>query len=1102
MIHDQHPATKQRNQGSRSTQAIQKAKVCRFGDLSLFAQALRHKTSKTKGSDQISTLGFMEKPEMEEPQCSQSAENETVQTEQGKGSRRKRRSSSPSQVSMKSADSMIQPVHFPSGKRVRKASPTPDHLSMKSDDSMIQPVHFSQGEQQKYTSELLDEVLTCSICTEFLKDPVSTSCGHTYCRSCITKYQAQSEHGESACPKCGKTSGSCSGLHTNIAVAELVEKLKLAPHSSAEVTETGDVELRRCPEHHKALVMFCKSDQATICKECAVKKHREHEKQYSKISTVPNTLITLQNILGSMTASEFREFKRNLSYEYPECFETLQANSGTQDVAEKMMGSFSEDEVLKVTIQLASVKPLSKCQEKIKEKLRRKFRHIHEGLALPKTQVVLHDIYTELYITEGGSDAIRVEHEVRLIEKAAKNFSKRETPLNIRDIFKSPTDGIRTVLTKGVAGIGKTVSVQKFMLDWAEHTANQDIDLILPLFFRDLNLEKEACSLMALMQRFFPELKDIESVENGIKILLVLDGLDECRIHLDFQNTRTCCDIMEPITMDVLLTNLIKGNLLPRSLLWITSRPAATYQIPSECVQRVTEVRGFNDPQKEEYFHKKCKDAHMANTMIKHMKSSRSMHIMCHIPIFCWITATVLDILIRDSEIGEVPKNQTQLYIHYLFIQTGLKNRKYQKAINEDLRKLTQSDKRMILNLAKLAFHGMEKNTLIFYEDDLKECGTDINEASEFSSLCTQLFREEFGLYTERVFCFLHLSVQEHLAAIHVLCQFLNEGINVLASHGSDSTAQKTTLTDVLKSAVVKALENKLGHFDQFLRFLLGLSAECNRKLLQGLLPQLGKESLQNDEIVQFIKDKIREEDRTETETINLFHCLKELGHNCLLKDIQESLHSGTLCDKKFNPEQCSALAYVLLMSEDVMEVFDLRKYKTTQASSRQRLLPIIRASKKAILSECELSEKACEIVASALRIANSPVRELDLSHNNIEDAGLVDLFKGLKSPHCQLEILRLAACKITDKSCGSLASALARAESNLRELDLSLNKLTNAGVMMLEPWLKSEQCKVQRLRLKQCNLTKSYCKHLAEELTSSSTKPMELDLTGNDLED
>ncbi|XP_053336631.1 NACHT, LRR and PYD domains-containing protein 12-like, partial [Clarias gariepinus] len=959
--------------------------------------------------NKITKAASLKKPEMEKPQSSQGAKKETVQTEQGKGTHQKRRSSSPSQVSLKSDDSMIQPLHFASGKR----RSSPSHVSLKSDDSMIQPLHF--------------------------------------------------------------------------------------PSVKSMYVETGEVQRRLCQEHHRAQVMFCKTEQVAICTECAVKEHREHEKQYMKISTLPNTLMTLQKLLGNMTASEFREFKRNLAYEYPECFETLQADSN-QDVAERMMGSFSEDEVLRVTIQLASVKPVSKCQEKIKEKLRMKFRHIHEGLALPKTQVVLHDIYTELYITEGGSEAVREEHEVRMIEKADKNNSAQETPVNITDIFKSPNDCIRSVLTKGVAGIGKTVSVQKFMLDWAEDKANQDIDLIIPLFFRDLNLEKVACSLMELLQRFFPELKDIESVENGIKILLVLDGLDECRIPLDFQNTRACCNIIEPVSMDVLLTNLIKGNLLPRSLLWITSRPAATNQIPSECIHRVTEVRGFKDPQKEQYFHKKCKDAQMANTMIKHVKSSRSMHIMCHIPIFCWITATVLDILIRESQLGEFPKNRTQLYIHYIFIQVGLKNRKYQKAINNDLRELTQSDKHMILNLAKLAFHGLKKETLILYEDDLKECGTDISEASEFSSLVTQLFREEFGLYRERGFCFLHLSVQEHLAAIHVLEKFLNESINVLASH--ESKKKTMTLTDVLKTAVVVALENKIGHFDQFLQFLLGLTTECSRKLLRHLLPELEKKSLQSDEIVQFIREKIRKEDRTETQTINLFHCLNEMGHNSLVKEIQESLNSGKLSDKKLNPEQCSALAFVLLMSEDVMESFNLQNYKTIEASSRQRLLPIIRASKKAVLCDCDLSEKACEVVASALRTPNSPVREMDLSRNSIGDAGLEDLCKGLKSPHCQLEILRLVACKITEKSCGSLATALESTVSKLRELDLSSNRLTNTGVMRLEPFFRSDKCKLQRLSLKQCHLTKSYCQHLTEESASSSTKQMDLDLTGNYLEE
>ncbi|XP_036423250.1 NLR family CARD domain-containing protein 3-like [Colossoma macropomum] len=766
------------------------------------------------------------------------------------------------------------------------------------------------------------------------------------------------------------------------------------------------------------------------------------------------------------------------------------------------MRSFSEDQVLKVTIQLASVRKMLKCQEKIKEKLRMRFRHIREGLALQKTHVVLHDIYTELYITEGGSDAVQSEHEVRLIEKAAKNFSKQETPVKLTDIFKSPSepgDYIRMVLTKGIAGIGKTVSVQKFILDWAENEANQDIDLILPLFFRDLNHEKKDCSLMELLQAYFFELKDIESIENGIKVLLVLDGLDECRLSLDFDNTRNCSDIMEPASVEVLLTNLIRGNLLPRALLWITSRPAATNQIPSHCVQRVTKVRGFSDLQKEGYFHKKCTNSDLADTMIKHVKSSRSIDMMCHIPIFCWIMATVLDIMLKDTELGEIPKNQTQLYTHYLLIQTGLKNRKYQKAMHEDLRKLSESDRKMILNLAKLAFQELEKGNLIFYEDDLKECGIDINDASDFSSMCTQLFREEFGLYRERVFCFLHLSVQEHLAAVHVLCTYLNEGINVLESDSHTSTTEQTTLTRVLKSAVEKALESENGHFDQFLRFLLGLSFESNQKLLQGLLHHPQKQVQKKDEIVSFIKRKISEGDITETATINLFHCLNEINHDYLVKDIQDSLHSSTLFEKELKPEECSALAFVLLMSKDVMEVFDLKEYKT-EPPNRQRLLPIIRASKKAILSSCELSEKACETVASALRIGNSPVRELDLSNNNIGDSGVGHICSGLKSPHCRLEILSLAGCKITAKSCESLASTLQGTESHLQELDLSFNKLTDSGMKVLEPWLRSEQCKVQRVGLRQCHLSKDYCRSLNEALSSSQKKQMDLDLRENDL--
>lgn len=146
------------------------------------------------------------------------------------------------------------------------------------------------------SSELCDE-LKCPVCSELLKDPVSIPCGHTYCRSCITEYQAKSKHRERACPKCGQIPGSGSVLLTNITVAALVEKIKPALRSLTDVTETEDVEPSLCQKHHIARDMFCKTDRAAICKECAVTGHRHHEKQYIRVR---GGLVSLQLPLRDM----------------------------------------------------------------------------------------------------------------------------------------------------------------------------------------------------------------------------------------------------------------------------------------------------------------------------------------------------------------------------------------------------------------------------------------------------------------------------------------------------------------------------------------------------------------------------------------------------------------------------------------------------------------------------------------------------------------------------------------------------------------------------------------------------------------------------------
>ncbi|XP_058486455.1 NLR family CARD domain-containing protein 3-like isoform X2 [Solea solea] len=801
--------------------------------------------------------------------------------------------------------------------RQRAESPGPSGLSVKSDWSMGKIINFSHEPGASETKDQFavsvdEQTSRCPLCQDVLKDPVSTSCGHRFCRLCISSYWDQSgPPGDSCCPQCGQR-----------------------PRTGRGPRSIPDVGLQKVLDEHKI-------------------------------------------------------------------------------------------------------------------SLRSRFEHVTEGTEGTGSRTLLNRIFTELYITEGQSEDVNTQHEVMQLETTSKKKTDQDTPIKCCDIFKALPDqqgSIRVVLTNGVAGVGKTFSVQKFTLDWAEGLENQDVNLLIVLSFRELNLIRDQQhSLLTLLHVFYPTLEKVRAEELAVcKPLFIFDGLDESRLSLDFSSSTLVSDVTHRSSVNALLTNLIQGNLLPSALVWITSRPAAANQIPPKCVARVTEVRGFTDDQKDEYFRKRSRTDDLSSKIISHIKTSRSLHIMCQVPVFCWISATVLEHMLTTEQRGELPKTLTDLYSHFLLVQTERKKNKYDKGHETSPRELMEADKDFLLKLGRLAFEHLQKGDIMFYQEDLERCGLSVTEASVYSGVCTEIFRRESVIFQKSVYCFVHLSVQEFLAAVYMFHCYTNRKtevlqdffrqedkdrktevlqdffrqedkdrktevlrkpnfINKLSSFFGRKMESDLSLDVFLKAAMEKSLQSENGHLDLFVRFLHGLCLESNHRLLRGLLGQ----TQNSPEIIQRVIENLKEmntENISPDRSINIFHCLTEMNEQSVHQEIQKFMKSKNR-RQELSEIHCSALAYMLQMSEEVLDELDLDNYRTS-VQGKQRLIPAVRNCRKAVLRGCSLTKISCSSLVSALKSNSSHLRKLDLSENQLQDSAVKPLCDLRKSPDYRLKTL------------------------------------------------------------------------------------------------
>lgn len=566
--------------------------------------------------------------------------------------------------------------------------------------------------------------------------------------------------------------------------------------------------------------------------------------------------------------------------------------------------------------------------------------------------VSLNKIYTELFIINDESDPINREHEIWQIETTHDLNTSAQRLINYNEILQPPIDeniAMKTVLTKGIAGIGKTITVQKFVLDWASGAANRDLELVFLLPFRNLNLLEEEKSLFDLLCVFCPELKESREISEWIcdrKVLFILDGLDEYKKDLNFQSC-LLSDVTKEATVDVLLVNLLQGKLLPSAQLWITSRPVAAGQLPREIFLHgyITQIRGFREEQKEDYFKKHLEDPKLTQDIICHLKSQKSLWILCHIPLFCWISVVVLkDIITRQNKDRNMPSNLTEMYIHYLLIQTGLSHEKYQG------KELSQQDalkqhKELIMKLAGLAYGQLKEQNVIFREEDLISYDITVDEAHQYPGVITCVTEHKFGYKRTKLFTFVHLSVQEFFAALFAFHTFLSgnqDSLNVTTA----KKRQKSNLCDFLKDVIDVALQSDNGHLDLFICFLFGISCDSSRDLLEGLLPPSWASSSDGHKKVTTYIKSLKRKGLTSERCICLVRCLIELKDTSFLQKMRDRERSRS--KEPLTLFQCTLLAYQFVMSDIKHDEFDLRKYNIT-LEGFQRFSPAITCFRKAL---------------------------------------------------------------------------------------------------------------------------------------------------------
>ncbi|EGV93629.1 Protein NLRC3 [Cricetulus griseus] len=661
-----------------------------------------------------------------------------------------------------------------------------------------------------------------------------------------------------------------------------------------------------------------------------------------------------------------------------------------------------------------------------------------------------------LLLVEGLTDLQLREHDFTQVE-ATRGVWHSARAITLDRLFL-PLSRVsippRISVTIGVAGIGKTTLVRHFVRCWARGQVGKNFSLVLPLTFRDLNTY-EKLSADKLIHSIFPNTGEGNLVVTAPdRVLLVLDGLDECKTPLEFSNTMACTDPKKEIQVDHLITNIIRGNLFPDISVWITSRPSAAGQVPGGLVDRMTEIRGLTEEEikvcLEQIF---PEDQNLLGQVLNQVKANRALYLMCTVPAFCRLMGLALGHLyhsklaVQDTELP-LPQTLCELYSWYFRMALGGEGQDKGK-VSPRIEQVAQGARKMVGTLGRLAFHGLVKKKYVFYEQDMKAFGVDL--ALLQSALCSWLLQREETLASSAAYCFTHLSLQEFVAATYYYSASKRAIFDLFTESGM-SWPRLGFLTH-FRCAAQRATQAKDGRLDVFLRFLSGLLSPRVNTLLAGSLLAQGEHQNYRAQAAEVLQGLLRPDTAVCARAINVLYCLHELQHTELACSVEEAMQSGTLAGLT-SPSHRTALAYLLQLSDIRSQEANLSL--CLSQSVLQSLLPQLLYCQSLRLDNNQFQDPVMELLGSVLSGKDCRIQNISLTENQIGNKGAKALARSLLVNR-SLITLDLRSNAIGPQGAKALADALKK-NRTLTSLGLQSNMIKDNGVMCMAEALVSNQ--------------------------------------------